>query len=99
MPKLGDDLNVNGFQVKNLADPTLVDDAANKGYVDDKAGYTHTQAIPNNIWTINHNLGYHPNVTVVDSAEEKVEGDLQFVDANNLTLTFSGAFSGKAYLS
>ena len=61
--------------------------------------YVHTQSIPGDTWTVTHNLGYRPNVTVVDSAETEVVGDLTYVNDNSLILTFIGAFSGKAYLS
>ena len=36
---------------------------------------------------------------VVDSANTTVEGGIEYIDENNLTLTFTGAFSGKAYLN
>lgn len=61
--------------------------------------YVHTQNVVSDIWTITHNLNKHPSVTVVDSAESVVEGDIQYVDNNSVVLTFSGAFSGKAYFN
>jgi hypothetical protein len=61
--------------------------------------FTYTQSAPATVWTINHNLGYRPQVTVVDSANSVVEGDRVYTDANNLVLTFSAPFSGVAYLS
>lgn len=62
-------------------------------------GYTHTQAIARASWTITHSLPYNPSVTVVDSAGTEVEGGVQFTSPTTIVLTFSGAFSGKAYLS
>lgn len=61
--------------------------------------YTFTQAVPASTWNVTHSLGYFPNVSVVDSANSVVIGGIQHIDSNNLTLTFSAAFSGKAYLS
>jgi hypothetical protein len=61
--------------------------------------YTHTQALASATWTINHNLGYFPNVTVVDSAEDEVVGDINYVNNNTLIISFNGGFSGNAYLS
>lgn len=61
--------------------------------------YVHNQPIPSATWNVAHNLGYFPNVTVVDSSKKGVIGDIQYVDENSLVLTFSGGFSGKAYLS
>lgn len=61
--------------------------------------YAHSQGISASVWPVNHDLGFYPNVTVVDSAGFVVEGHLEYVDTNNLTLTFSAQFSGTAYLS
>lgn len=59
----------------------------------------HTQGSASSSWTINHNLGFYPNVTVVDSGGSIVEGEISYTNSNSLTVTFSSAFSGKAYLS
>lgn len=61
--------------------------------------FAFTQSSPASTWTIAHNLGYRPNISVVDSAGSQVEGNTVWTDTNNLTITFSGAFSGVAYLS
>lgn len=61
--------------------------------------YAHTQGTSNSTWTINHNLDFYPNVTVVDSAGTIVEGEIAYTSRNQVVLTFSAAFSGKAYLS
>ena len=62
-------------------------------------GYVYTQSVVASIWTITHNLGWFPNVTVIDSAGTTVEGDTTQVNSNQLTIRFSGAFTGVAYLS
>lgn len=61
--------------------------------------YTHNQNTPSSTWTINHNLGFYPGITVVDSSGNVVEGSYTYQDANTIIISFSGAFSGKAYLS
>jgi hypothetical protein len=61
--------------------------------------YEHTQGVVSNSWVINHNLGFKPNVTVVDSAGTIYEGEITYTNSNSLTVSFSQAFSGKAYLS
>ena len=61
--------------------------------------YTYTQSIPSDTWVIQHNLGKCPDVTVVDSAGSEVIGDCEYTDTNSVTLTFSGAFGGVAYLN
>ena len=63
----------------------------------DDLHYTHDQAVPSAFWVINHNLGKAPAVSVFDSANDEVEGKIDHITLNQLTLTFSAAFSGKAY--
>lgn len=61
--------------------------------------FVFTQGSPSNTWNITHTLNKFPSVSVVDSANNEVEGDVHFVDQNNITITFSSSFSGKAYLN
>lgn len=62
-------------------------------------GYIHTQGVPALSWTIVHNLGKYPNINIVDSANADVIGEVVYDSLNQLTVTFSAAFSGKAYLN
>lgn len=64
-----------------------------------RATFIHEQDIPSAEWTIHHNLNTYPSVTVVDSAGTVVIGGVQYVNANTVVISFSGAFSGKAYLN
>jgi hypothetical protein len=57
------------------------------------------QGAPANPWVINHNLGFYPNVTVVDSGGSVVEGDITYPSASQVQVAFAGAFAGAAYLS
>lgn len=61
--------------------------------------YTHYQAIPLDTWTINHNMNFNPSVTVVDSVDRVVVGEVEYINLNQVVVTFQGAFSGHAYLS
>jgi hypothetical protein len=61
--------------------------------------YAHTQSVSSATWTINHNLDFYPNVTVLDSAGTIVEGEIAYTTRNQVVLTFAASFSGKAYLS
>jgi len=61
--------------------------------------YTHTQGESSTTWSIAHNLGFYPSVTVFLSSGDVVEGAISHTDANNLTITFSSAIAGTAYLS
>ena len=61
--------------------------------------YVYNQSVVSANWTVTHNLGWYPNVTVIDSAGSTVEGDITQVSVNQLTIHFTGSFTGVAYLS
>ena len=61
--------------------------------------YTHSQEVPSNTWTITHNLGKHPSITVISSTGNNVIGEYEYVDSNEVILRFNAIFSGKAYLN
>lgn len=57
------------------------------------------QTPASDVWTITHNLNKYPSVTVVDSAGDECEGSVNHISRNLLTITFSAAFSGRAFLN
>ena len=57
------------------------------------------QTLSSATWNITHNLDTFPSVTVVDSFNTTVQGSVEYLDKNNITITFSAPFSGKAYLN
>lgn len=61
--------------------------------------YTFEQQSISSLWTINHNLGYKPHVTIQDYGKTTIEGEVQYIDVNNLTVGFATGVSGYAYLS
>jgi hypothetical protein len=61
--------------------------------------YQHTQLVPAAVWTIDHNLGKEPAVTVISSADDEVIGDVSYPTPNRVVLTFSSAFAGRARLN
>lgn len=61
--------------------------------------FVFTQSSPVSVWTITHNLGRFPSVTVVDSLNQVVVGDVAYTNSNILTITFQEAFAGYAYLN
>ena len=61
--------------------------------------FTYTPADARTTWYINHNLGYRPSVLVLDNVGNEYFGQITYTDSNNLTLTFSQAVYGTAYLS
>ena len=61
--------------------------------------YIHRQYEAASVWRIQHDLRCYPSVTVVDSADSKVIGDVDYIDENTLTVSFVAPFSGSAYLN
>lgn len=72
---------------------------AGPGVALEDLSYVHVQTTPESTWLITHNLGYYPNVTVVDSAGIEHEGDLSYATLSTVVVDFASAFAGKAYLS
>lgn len=61
--------------------------------------FVFTQAVAANPWTVQHNLNKFPSCTMVLNSGQQGYGDVTFIDENNLTITFAGATSGKAYIN
>jgi hypothetical protein len=61
--------------------------------------YRHNQSAVSALWTINHNLKFLPNVTVFNSADGTVEGNVVHTSLTSLYIEFSAPFSGYAVLS
>ena len=57
------------------------------------------QAVPSAVWTITHNLGKFPSVSVVDTQKEVYWGNVEYINSNQLKVTFSGSFAGQAFLN
>jgi hypothetical protein len=77
----------------------LTEGTTNKYFTVGRVSYEHTQGAASASWAITHNLGFKPNVTVVDSAGNIVEGEIAYTNSNSLTVSFQSAFSGYAYIS
>jgi hypothetical protein len=61
--------------------------------------FEYTQVSPAATWNIQHNLNKFPSITVIDTLDTVVVGEYTYIDNNNVTLTFSAGFAGKAYLN
>ena len=57
------------------------------------------QVVPATTWNITHNLGKFPSITVIDTGDTVVTGEYIYINNNQVTLNFSAAFAGKAYLN
>jgi len=80
-------LNLTG----NLADGGL-----SISQVSDKK-YVHDQMVSASVWTVIHNLGKFPSVSVIDSAGTVVIGEITYTNANQLVVSFAAQFSGAAH--
>lgn len=61
-------------------------------------GFTFNQMSALAVWTINHNLGRFPPVTIVNEEGDEVYGNVHYSSNNEVVVSFSAAFSGIAYL-
>jgi hypothetical protein len=69
-----------------------------RGLQIEDVSYTHQQITPLSIWTITHGLQFSPNISVVDTAGNVIEGDYKY-NGNTIVATFSQQVAGTAFLS
>jgi hypothetical protein len=62
-------------------------------------GQVYSIPTPATVWEIQHDLGYNPNATCIDTAGTVIEGDISYPNENLMVIQFIGNVSGKAYLS
>lgn len=61
--------------------------------------FVYDQTVADVQWTITHNMAKKPSVTVIDSMNRVVVGEVEYVNDNEVTLRFKYAFKGKAILN
>ena len=88
---IGGNGNLELTKSYDFASFTLVSDS-------DKT-FVFTQGVAALVWTVNHNLAKFPSVSVVDTANTGVLSQIDYIDNNNLTITNTAQFAGKAYLN
>lgn len=84
-------------KIKQMTD-TPSESSSSGGLGEDK-NYEFNQLSPKLTWNIMHGLNKYPSVTIVDSAGNKVIGDIKYIDNNNITISFTAAFAGIAYFN
>lgn len=62
-------------------------------------GQVHYQTSPSTVWNITHTLLFVPNIIIVDLNNNVIEADINYVNDNTITATFSQPVVGVAYLS
>lgn len=100
--------NIPGFHIitleylggsGNIVKDAVYDMAMFNPFPTNDKHYVHTQSVASAVWNVSHNLDKFASAVIVDSGNNVVLGDVTYNDSNNLTITFSGAFSGKAYIN
>lgn len=61
--------------------------------------YEHTQAIAATVWTVNHNLGFRPDVAVFTTGGLEVEAEVLHMSTNQTQITLLTAMTGFARFS
>ena len=98
----GDLVQYLGEDFKRINDKyTELHDDLNVKYdeLNSKSGDSHYEVsinLPSKVWDITHNLNKKPSVTIINNDNQVVIGDVQYIDKNNLKVSFSAEFSGKA---
>lgn len=58
--------------------------------------HVHNQAVGSSTWTINHGLNKKPSVSITNTFDEKIYGEIEYIDLNNVKIYFVSNVSGKA---
>lgn len=80
-------------------DKTLIVNTTETGMQFISRTYLHDQGIPSAIWNITHDLDKYPSITVKTSSGDTVEGFINYVNKNAITIIFNAPFSGIALLN
>lgn len=83
------------FNKPSINGQTLIGDTT---IIEDKT-FVYDQTVPSSVWTIEHNLEKFPAVNIVDSAGTEVIGAIDYIDLNTVVISFTGAFSGRAFFN
>jgi hypothetical protein len=85
----------------NYISQNIYNSTTSNYYTIDNNVYTYTQNTPASVWNVTHNLGYFPNVTMIDPQGYRIEGIVNYdtSNVNILTILFTTPQSGKAFLS
>ena len=61
--------------------------------------FEYVQSTPSSNWTVTHNFGVHPQVSVLDSSGNLVIVGVSHTSVNALNIVFPAPFSGRAVLT
>lgn len=64
-----------------------------------RENYVHDQQVASSTWVVPHALNKFPSVSIVNTANQAVVGDITYNSLNQITITFTSQISGKAYIN
>ena len=82
---------IHGKQIKN--------NTISKSKLDFETSYVHTQSISLSTWNITHTLDKYTNVTIYDSNDNVIEGEIIFISNTQLQIRFNESLTGKVVLN
>lgn len=98
IPDATQDIPTGNTKLVILDDDNIIDKYINLEDVGDKH-FTYEQTSPSAIWLIDHPLNKKVSVTVTDSANTVVEGQITINDGVKVVITFNAPFTGTAILN
>lgn len=96
----------NGYELDELHNVSIQAPQMNQSLIYDGSIWANKttefefiQSTASNTWTINHNLGFKPTVTVFSVGGLEVEADVQHTSVNQTIIYFNNPFAGSARLT
>lgn len=62
------------------------------------SNFEHIQATASDVWNVRHNLNKYPSVTILVGGT-KAHGQIDYIDKNNIVISFNGIYSGIASMN
>lgn len=90
-------INHNSLSNRDLPDQHPIE--AITGLKDALGTFIYEQAQTSAEWTINHNLGKYPSVTIADSAGNVFFPAIKYINENTCVVTMNAPMNGVAYLN
>lgn len=69
------------------------------GVINHNHSFVFEQNTPSSSWVIVHNLNRSPSISIVDSGNSIVGGNITYINQNEVRVDFNSSFAGKAYLN
>lgn len=78
---------------------TAINELAARNAGSSGIAYTHLQVAASALWTVNHNLGMRPAVTIIDVGGNEIEADVAHQSSTQLVIRFAIPVAGLARLT